>query len=448
MAVARTWFSIRVDLVEGMHAHDLWPRPGRILLARPGMTFRQLADAINQAFARWDLAHLHAFTMADGTRIALRTRWDEPDDEALDDTEAKLSRLRLGEQFTFEFDLGDSWMHLCTVADEKVDPLDVYGEVPDRPVPYFGWGAIPDQHGRRWDGDDGSSSVPEQPDPPLGDLPDIHHTWGRRAYPAMPAGDATDATDADVGEVITGPWGPAGVSDHPGPEPWSYTDVQDLRGALSRRDLATAVDLLLARDALAVAHRAGPGLLRAVEAGQAAAGLVIERVLPELAVRGWLGDDELVDEFDRVTTGSPDTLQPTPVALDELASHLDGPSEFDEGWMLEVATGQLWPRDPMGMAGTEEPEDFDDPDAFKAVIALGSRVGYGDMEDFIATVTDDQLADRLAVAIQGKGAFRRFKDTLHQDELWWGRWLTFSSERWLGRARWWLADAGLRPSID
>jgi hypothetical protein len=448
--MARTWFSIRVDLVEGMHAHDLWPRPGRILLARPGMTFRQLADGINQAFARWDLAHLHAFTMADGTRISLRTRWDEPDDEALDDTEAKLSRLRLGEQFAFEFDLGDSWMHLCTVADEKVDPLEVYGEVPDRPVPYFGWGAIPDQHGRRWDGDDGSSPVPARPDPPLGDLPDLHDTWGSRAYPAMSAGGDTAEEDAHagVGEVITGPWGPSDTSDHPGPVPWSYADIQDLRGALARRDLVTAVDLLLSRDALAVAHRAGPGLLRAIEAGQAAAGLVIERVLPELSVRGWLGDDELVEEFDRVTTGSPDTLRPTPVDLEELASHLDGPSGLDEGRMLEVATGQFWPRDPMGVAGMEEPDDFDDPDAFKAVVALGSRVGYGDMEDFIATITDGQLADRLAGAIQGKGAFRRFKDMLHPNELWWGRWLTFSSERQLGRSRWWLAEAGLRPSID
>lgn len=60
--MARTWLSIRVDLVEGMHVQELWPRPGRILLARPGMTFRMLADAINVAFARWDRSHLHAFT--------------------------------------------------------------------------------------------------------------------------------------------------------------------------------------------------------------------------------------------------------------------------------------------------------------------------------------------------------------------------------------------------
>jgi hypothetical protein len=75
--VARTWLSIRVELVGGMHAHDLWPRPGRLLLARPGMTFRDLAVAIDTAFARWDLAHLHAFQLADGTRIGVRTPWDE-----------------------------------------------------------------------------------------------------------------------------------------------------------------------------------------------------------------------------------------------------------------------------------------------------------------------------------------------------------------------------------
>jgi hypothetical protein len=184
--VARTWLSIRVDLVEGMHAHELWPRPGRILLARPGMTFRMLADAINDAFARWDRSHLHAFTLADGTRISIRGPWDEPDDDELDDTTTTLSRLRLGEQFTFEFDFGDSWMHLCTVAEEKVDPHEVYGEAPDRPVPYWGWGWIPDQYGRRWDGDDGESPVPPPPDPPLSDLPDLHYTWGSRAFSSPP----------------------------------------------------------------------------------------------------------------------------------------------------------------------------------------------------------------------------------------------------------------------
>ena len=68
LKVARTWLSIRVQLVEG-RGERLWPRPGRILAAARSHTFAQLADAIDDAFARWDRAHLHEFELADGTRL-------------------------------------------------------------------------------------------------------------------------------------------------------------------------------------------------------------------------------------------------------------------------------------------------------------------------------------------------------------------------------------------
>jgi len=41
-----------------------------------------------------------------------------------------------------------------------------------------------------------------------------------------------------------------------------------------------------------------------------------------------------------------------------------------------------------------------------------SRDGYDDMEEFIATVGVERLQDRLWRAIQGRGAFRAFKDVL------------------------------------
>ena len=55
--MARTWLSIRVDLVEGRGEH-LWPRPGRIFAGARSHSFAQLAHAIDDAFARWDRAHL------------------------------------------------------------------------------------------------------------------------------------------------------------------------------------------------------------------------------------------------------------------------------------------------------------------------------------------------------------------------------------------------------
>jgi Uncharacterised protein family (UPF0158) len=66
------------------------------------------------------------------------------------------------------------------------------------------------------------------------------------------------------------------------------------------------------------------------------------------------------------------------------------------------------------------------------------------MELFIASVEDPDRAERLAVAIRGRGAFRRFKDELAR---WPGeleRWHAFSEERQRGRARSWLAASGYR----
>jgi Plasmid pRiA4b ORF-3-like protein len=176
--MGRTWLSVRVDLVEG-HGHHYWPRPGRIFAAARTHTFAQLADAIDDAFARWDRCHLHQFLLADGTQRVGRPDWeDEDDDDLLDGRRLTLGRLGAGEQFVYEFDLGDRWMHLCTVADRRVDPLDQLGIVPDRPLPYWGWGDIPDQYGRRWDGDDGEAPPP--PDPALRDLPPLQPWWGSR----------------------------------------------------------------------------------------------------------------------------------------------------------------------------------------------------------------------------------------------------------------------------
>jgi len=42
---------------------------------------------------------------------------------------------------------------------------------------------------------------------------------------------------------------------------------------------------------------------------------------------------------------------------------------------------------------------------------------YCIMEDFIDTVSDQQKNELLSVSIEGRGAFRRFKDTLYRVDL-------------------------------
>jgi hypothetical protein len=67
-----------------------------------------------------------------------------------------------------------------------------------------------------------------------------------------------------------------------------------------------------------------------------------------------------------------------------------------------------------------------------------SREAYRDMEDFIESVPDRRLQDRLARAIRGKGAFGRFKDVLVGVPAERERWLAFRDARMRGALDWWL----------
>jgi hypothetical protein len=75
LAVARTWLSIRVELVSG-RGEDFWPRPGRIVAAARSHSLAQFAEAVDLAFARWDLSHLYMFTLSNGTNITALQQWD------------------------------------------------------------------------------------------------------------------------------------------------------------------------------------------------------------------------------------------------------------------------------------------------------------------------------------------------------------------------------------
>lgn len=166
------------------------PRPaayltGRLLAAARSHTFEQLAGAIDDAFARWDRLHLQEFTLSDGRRLGdPDPYWEAEGEVTADYRRAKLSRLGPGAQFTYVFDPGDDWAHLCTVGAQRIDPVEVLGNLPDTPLPYRGWGDIPDQYGRRWDGDDGDSPPPA--DPGLADLPPFRPHWGPAASGADP----------------------------------------------------------------------------------------------------------------------------------------------------------------------------------------------------------------------------------------------------------------------
>lgn len=99
-----------------------------------------------------------------------------------------------------------------------------------------------------------------------------------------------------------------------------------------------------------------------------------------------------------------------------------------------------------------EPEDTvgemidANPGRFAYIDPLPSYESYRHMEAFIPTVQDPHLKDLLVVAIDGKGAFRRFKEMLlgyPEEER---RWFEFKNERMLDVAMEFLDSIGVEPA--
>jgi Uncharacterised protein family (UPF0158) len=129
-------------------------------------------------------------------------------------------------------------------------------------------------------------------------------------------------------------------------------------------------------------------------------------------------------------------LRPLPVDLEELAMLLEG-DDVGGGGPIDRRTGEIWTEAAMEYAEEqgEDDVDADDHDRWLWVDCDGSADGYRDMQAFIATLSDPSQADRLEIAIQGKGAFRRFEDVLARwpDEL--ERWFAYVDDRQRGRPR-------------
>lgn len=62
---------------------------------------------------------------------------------------------------------------------------------------------------------------------------------------------------------------------------------------------------------------------------------------------------------------------------------------------------------------------------------IDSHVGYKDMEDFLETVKDSNLKEKLCTTINGKCAFRRFKDVLVSFPQERERWFEFKEAKTL-----------------
>lgn len=131
------------------------------------------------------------------------------------------------------------------------------------------------------------------------------------------------------------------------------------------------------------------------------------------------------------------------VHVSELCSALEDNS-YETSWYLDPKTGEVVMHMDPSLSGLEEDEDFDaDERGLVYIDPIGSHEAYRDLEDFSAMVRDPRARDLLERAIQGRGAFRRFKDTLFEFPDLRQAWFAFHDARMQCRAVQWLAGTGL-----
>lgn len=93
------------------------------------------------------------------------------------------------------------------------------------------------------------------------------------------------------------------------------------------------------------------------------------------------------------------------IDLDELCSAMEN-SSYEHEYHLDFETGEI-----LFISDYVDDEESDrlrhkigeEPERYEEIPRVESYEGYGDMEDFIATVQDEHLAELLQVAINGKG---------------------------------------------
>src|SRR6266699_3238033 len=125
--------------------------------------------------------------------------------------------------------------------------------------------------------------------------------------------------------------------------------------------------------------------------------------------------------------------------LGELCMALEDNSP-EHGWWLDPRSGELelW-------AEFGDPPEEEHPEERGLVLVdpVGSDEAYADLEDFAEAVSDPRARDLLLRAIAGRGAFRRFKDTLLDFQELREVWFAFHDARMERRVIEWLADQGL-----
>ena len=181
---------------------------------------------------------------------------------------------------------------------------------------------------------------------------------------------------------------------------------------------------------------------RAAAAGSAHA--LAASLAASLTAREMPGDGELAELLLDLAEDRPPERRRIREDLDGVADLLEGPADMGFGGILDCRTGDTWPAAVIDdWAGVGDPPDPDAaPDLYLFIPNVGSREAWEDMRNFATDVDADAIRAQLLDAIDGPGAFSRFRRVLERHDALRARWYAYSAESRTGRARDWLAAEG------
>jgi hypothetical protein len=101
------------------------------------------------------------------------------------------------------------------------------------------------------------------------------------------------------------------------------------------------------------------------------------------------------------------------IDVEEIATALADQTDYEHRWLIDPRTGQVafWTSD-TGING-KDPVEIDELDLL-VIDPLPSNVSFQDMADFAEGISDSVVGRQLADSLQGRGAFRRFKNQVYE----------------------------------
>jgi len=155
------------------------------------------------------------------------------------------------------------------------------------------------------------------------------------------------------------------------------------------------------------------------------------------------------------------------IDIDDIALAMETSNEIEESiWCLDTDTGEVINVlrsvvDDVEEGNEEAINDYpewmkdmiehakallnDDRGRFVDIPKISSHEAYGFMESFIAGIKNEKIRDRFFRAIQGKGVFRRFKDTISDWPEFEKQWFIYKDEAMRKEVIIWLESIGIAP---